>query len=239
MEAPPLTNSMGAKALEPHSGLFFKQTRKGCFQECLGCEAQTEFNIATMENKEVQTSPFLLGLFPLDTSTDTVLSRMTSCMQSRRRTAAFVSSAAASVPSTWCVPFSAPLARPHLVRTNLTRPPWSHLSIASDSYTAHRIFTRRTGTGPWWRAITGRFGVRMALASAAATRRWRRAIPKGGQQDRLWRRAIFVCRNTTCSARTAPWSTSCRSPRAAGGPASTAALKVARSPPSARTACLL
>jgi len=43
---------MGAKALEPHSGLFFKQTRKGCFQECLGCEAQTEFNIATMENKE-------------------------------------------------------------------------------------------------------------------------------------------------------------------------------------------
>ena len=33
--------------LAPHNDLFVKQTRKGCFQECLGCEAKSEFRIAT------------------------------------------------------------------------------------------------------------------------------------------------------------------------------------------------
>jgi len=41
--------------LDKHSNLFVKQTRKGCFQEMLGCEANTEFLISTMEN----TSNFL------------------------------------------------------------------------------------------------------------------------------------------------------------------------------------
>eukprot|EP00287_Rhodomonas_sp_CCMP768_P003522 CAMPEP_0196732952 /NCGR_PEP_ID=MMETSP1091-20130531/12197_1 /TAXON_ID=302021 /ORGANISM="Rhodomonas sp., Strain CCMP768" /LENGTH=257 /DNA_ID=CAMNT_0042076287 /DNA_START=59 /DNA_END=832 /DNA_ORIENTATION=- len=50
--APVTVNSMSAKALETHDGLFFKQTRRGWFQECFGCEAKTEFDIATIENKE-------------------------------------------------------------------------------------------------------------------------------------------------------------------------------------------
>jgi hypothetical protein len=41
-----------ASALGKHKNLFVKQTRKGCFQEMLGCEAKTEFKIATMEDKQ-------------------------------------------------------------------------------------------------------------------------------------------------------------------------------------------
>lgn len=37
--------------IDKHTNLFIKQTRKGCYQEMLGCEAQTEFKIATMEDK--------------------------------------------------------------------------------------------------------------------------------------------------------------------------------------------
>mmetsp|Transcript_34504 Transcript_34504/g.76645 ORF Transcript_34504/g.76645 Transcript_34504/m.76645 type:complete len:247 (+) Transcript_34504:68-808(+) len=39
--------------LANNTNLFVKQTRKGCFQELLGCEANTEFKIATMENQNV------------------------------------------------------------------------------------------------------------------------------------------------------------------------------------------
>lgn len=35
-----------------HPNLFVKQTKKGCIQEMLGCEAKTEFKVATMEQKE-------------------------------------------------------------------------------------------------------------------------------------------------------------------------------------------
>ena len=40
--------------IDKHTNLFIKQTRKGCYQEMLGCEAQTEFKIATMEDKNVR-----------------------------------------------------------------------------------------------------------------------------------------------------------------------------------------
>jgi len=33
--------------------LLVKQTRKGCLQEMMGCEAQSEFNIATMEDQRL------------------------------------------------------------------------------------------------------------------------------------------------------------------------------------------
>lgn len=33
-----------------YPNLFAKQTRRGCLQECFGCEAKTEFRVATMEN---------------------------------------------------------------------------------------------------------------------------------------------------------------------------------------------
>jgi hypothetical protein len=32
--------------------LFVKQTRKGCFQECFGCDANTEFKIATLDQRD-------------------------------------------------------------------------------------------------------------------------------------------------------------------------------------------
>mmetsp|Transcript_47108 Transcript_47108/g.112291 ORF Transcript_47108/g.112291 Transcript_47108/m.112291 type:complete len:284 (+) Transcript_47108:150-1001(+) len=41
----------GIDALHVHPNLFVKQTRKGWLQEMLGCEAKTEFNIATIEDK--------------------------------------------------------------------------------------------------------------------------------------------------------------------------------------------
>ena len=34
---------------ETYPNMFAKQTRRGCFQECCGCEAETEFNIATID----------------------------------------------------------------------------------------------------------------------------------------------------------------------------------------------
>ena len=36
--------------LDAYSNLFIRQTRKGWCQECLGCEAQTEFKIGTLED---------------------------------------------------------------------------------------------------------------------------------------------------------------------------------------------
>ena len=32
--------------------LFVKQTKRGCFQELIGCEAKSEFLISTMENRQ-------------------------------------------------------------------------------------------------------------------------------------------------------------------------------------------
>ena len=37
--------------LNSYQSLSVQQTLKGCFQELLGCEANTEFRIATLENK--------------------------------------------------------------------------------------------------------------------------------------------------------------------------------------------
>jgi hypothetical protein len=45
----------GAGECEPlgnQPNLFVKQTRKGCIQEMMGCEANTEFKIATMEQRD-------------------------------------------------------------------------------------------------------------------------------------------------------------------------------------------
>mmetsp|Transcript_42463 Transcript_42463/g.96668 ORF Transcript_42463/g.96668 Transcript_42463/m.96668 type:complete len:257 (+) Transcript_42463:95-865(+) len=42
----------GLDALAPHADFFVKQTRKGCVQEMMGCEAKTEFKIATMGNQQ-------------------------------------------------------------------------------------------------------------------------------------------------------------------------------------------
>lgn len=40
------------RPLQFYPNLFLKQTKKGCCQECCGCEANTEFKIATKENKK-------------------------------------------------------------------------------------------------------------------------------------------------------------------------------------------
>jgi hypothetical protein len=42
----------GMQSLAPHPDLFVKQTRRGCFQEMLGCEAKSEFKIATKAARE-------------------------------------------------------------------------------------------------------------------------------------------------------------------------------------------
>ncbi|KAJ1485215.1 Scramblase [Baffinella frigidus] len=42
----------GYETLSAHPNLFVKQTRRGWFQELLGCEAKTEFKIATMQEKK-------------------------------------------------------------------------------------------------------------------------------------------------------------------------------------------
>ena len=42
-----------ADRIEYTDNLFIKQTRRGCLQECMGCEAKTEFNIATMEDTKL------------------------------------------------------------------------------------------------------------------------------------------------------------------------------------------
>ena len=40
---------MGVSILNNYSNLFAKQTRKGCFQTLLGCDAQTEFRVSTID----------------------------------------------------------------------------------------------------------------------------------------------------------------------------------------------
>jgi hypothetical protein len=45
-----VVGSQGMNVLDQHPNLFVKQTRKGWLQECLGCSANTEFKIATMQN---------------------------------------------------------------------------------------------------------------------------------------------------------------------------------------------
>jgi len=45
--------SRGIDHLAPHDNLFVKQTRKGCLQEMMGCEAKNEFQIATMGSPDL------------------------------------------------------------------------------------------------------------------------------------------------------------------------------------------
>lgn len=40
--------------LEPHSGLIVKQTMRGCIQECLGCDAKSEYKIAPLDPGEIR-----------------------------------------------------------------------------------------------------------------------------------------------------------------------------------------
>lgn len=42
----------GVEALAAHNDLFVKQTRRGCIQELMGCEAKTEFKVATKANQQ-------------------------------------------------------------------------------------------------------------------------------------------------------------------------------------------
>ena len=59
----------GYETLSVHPNLFVKQTKRGWFQELIGCEAKTEFKIATMGEKKgdvmyaLEESSFLLRLF--------------------------------------------------------------------------------------------------------------------------------------------------------------------------------
>jgi hypothetical protein len=39
--------------ISDNENLFVKQTRRGCFQEMMGCEAKTEFNISTQTDKNL------------------------------------------------------------------------------------------------------------------------------------------------------------------------------------------
>jgi hypothetical protein len=50
---------MSESALGPYPNLLVKQTRKGWFQECFGCEANTEFLVAT---KEAPNNNFMYAL---------------------------------------------------------------------------------------------------------------------------------------------------------------------------------
>jgi hypothetical protein len=47
-----MTSGSGSGVLAPHPNLFVKQTKRGCLQELMGCEAKTEFQIATMDQKD-------------------------------------------------------------------------------------------------------------------------------------------------------------------------------------------
>mmetsp|Transcript_29307 Transcript_29307/g.66496 ORF Transcript_29307/g.66496 Transcript_29307/m.66496 type:complete len:252 (+) Transcript_29307:56-811(+) len=47
-----MAQTMDRGFLSGNSNLFVKQTRKGCFQEMMGCEANTEFKIATLDAKK-------------------------------------------------------------------------------------------------------------------------------------------------------------------------------------------
>mmetsp|Transcript_44020 Transcript_44020/g.110258 ORF Transcript_44020/g.110258 Transcript_44020/m.110258 type:complete len:251 (-) Transcript_44020:503-1255(-) len=59
----------GLQSYAPHNDLFVKQTRKGCIQEILGCEAKTEFKIATKAQQQtdimyaLEESNFFVRLF--------------------------------------------------------------------------------------------------------------------------------------------------------------------------------
>jgi hypothetical protein len=67
-----VSNGPVSETIERHLGsrptLMVKQTRKGCLQEMMGCEAQSEFQIATKEDKEknimyaLEDSNFLIRL---------------------------------------------------------------------------------------------------------------------------------------------------------------------------------
>lgn len=50
--APQSMDRSGCPQLEAYPNLFVKQTTKGCLQECMGCEAESEFNIATNEDQK-------------------------------------------------------------------------------------------------------------------------------------------------------------------------------------------
>ena len=54
MEAPKQAGMAGGDFafLDRHNSLLVKQSMRGCLQECMGCEATSEFNIATKEDKK-------------------------------------------------------------------------------------------------------------------------------------------------------------------------------------------
>jgi hypothetical protein len=54
MQVEPMQMDRGASfaVFSQLSNILVKQTRKGWFQECFGCDANTEFNIATMESPQ-------------------------------------------------------------------------------------------------------------------------------------------------------------------------------------------
>ena len=39
--------------LGPHDALLVKQTMRGCFQECLGCDAKSEFKISPFSTDQI------------------------------------------------------------------------------------------------------------------------------------------------------------------------------------------
>ena len=59
MEAPKqvdMEQGFGSKMhsiLEPHDALLVKQTMRGCFQECLGCDAKSEYKVAPFSSSQI------------------------------------------------------------------------------------------------------------------------------------------------------------------------------------------
>jgi len=58
MEEAPKQEEMGGdlcqKHFGPHDAMLVKQTMRGCFQECLGCEAKSEFKVAPLDFKNIE-----------------------------------------------------------------------------------------------------------------------------------------------------------------------------------------
>lgn len=45
--------------LGPHNGLLVKQTMRGCLQECMGCEAKSEYKVSEMDYAYIDSAGFL------------------------------------------------------------------------------------------------------------------------------------------------------------------------------------
>lgn len=58
MAEAPKQEEMGGDLCEkhfgPHDAMLVKQTMRGCLQECLGCEAKSEFKVAPMDFKNIE-----------------------------------------------------------------------------------------------------------------------------------------------------------------------------------------